>query len=73
MKNVEVLAQSFNPKTGIPTSNPRVEIINTRSNVVFKDCKTLTDIAEMYMQFWNRFPTTQSELVLVQSIKWVPQ
>lgn len=63
-----VLASSFNPKTGKPNNNPREEIINTKTNRLFKDCKTLTDVAETYMHFWNRFPTRQSEIVLVQSV-----
>ena len=65
---VIILATSYNPNNGKPNNNPREEKINTKTNSLFKDCKTLTDIAETYMHFWNRFPTKQKEMVLVQSI-----
>ena len=71
MAKAEILASSSDPNTGKPTMNPRVEVIDTETNILFKDCKTLTDIAEVYMQFWNRLPTIQREMVLVQSIRWI--
>lgn len=66
---VIVLASSFDPETGKPNHNPTEEAIDTKTNKIFEDCRTLTDIAETYMAFWNRFPTEQSEMVLVQSVK----
>lgn len=66
---VTVLAQSFNPKSGKPNANPREEEIDTKTNELFRDCRTLTDIVEAYQNFWNRFPTHQSEMVLVQSVR----
>jgi hypothetical protein len=70
-KEVEIIAQSFGPLTGTPRGNPRVEKIHVEDNKLFQGCETLTDIVEVYMQFWNRLATTQHELVLVQSIRWV--
>lgn len=66
-----VNAQSFDPENGVSTSKSKGEVIDTDTNVLFKNCKTLTDITETYMRFWNRLPTTQYEMVLVQSIRWV--
>lgn len=68
-----VLSMSFDPDTGKPNSNPREELIDTGTNKIFKDTKTLTDIAEKYMSFWNRLPTRQREMVLVQSIRRVEE
>ena len=65
----EILAQSFNPKTGEPNAKPYIEIIDIHTNNLFKDCKTLIEVTDNYMNFWNHFPTIQRELVLVQSIK----
>lgn len=72
-KKVEVTAKAFDPVTGEPLSNyePLTETIDLEKNVMFRECKTLTDVSEVYMQFWNRLPTKQSEMVLVQSLRWV--
>jgi hypothetical protein len=71
-KKVEITADCFDPETGDRRCvTPRTETIDLRTNELFKDCKTLTDIAERYMWFWNRFPTTQKEMVFVQSLGWV--
>ena len=66
---VMVLAQSFNPKTGKPIANAREEEIDTKTNDLFKSCRTITDVVETYMTFWNRLPTIQKEMILVQSIR----
>ena len=66
---VIILAQSFDIKTGKPNNNSNEEEINTETNELFYKCKTLTDIVETYMKFWNRLPTIQKEMVLVQSIR----
>ena len=71
MQNIEVTARCFDPFTGVPTSEPRAEIIDMKTNALFRSCETLTDVSETYMEFWNRLPTVQSELVLVQSIRWM--
>lgn len=72
-KKVEVTANAFDPMTGKPFSDnpPLIETIDLETNVLFTDCKTLTDVSEVYMRFWNRLPTKQSEMVLVQSLRWV--
>jgi hypothetical protein len=70
-KEVEIIAQAFDPLTGSPRGNPRVEKIYMGSNKLFKECETLTDVTETYMRFWNRLAMVQHELVLVQSIRWV--
>jgi hypothetical protein len=72
MTKYEILAQAFDPITGEPISNPRIEVINTSENTLFAKCESLTDIVEAYMAFWNRLPTYQKELVLVQSIQEIP-
>ena len=66
---VLVTCQSFNPQTGIENGDSSDEIIDTETNNLFKNCKTLTDIVESYQSFWNRLPTIQKELVLVQKIQ----
>jgi hypothetical protein len=71
MSKVLIIAQSFNPETGKPNMDPHQETIDISENIVFAGCKTLTDVAEKFMEFWNHFPTKQTELVLVQSIRWV--
>lgn len=71
MAKIEVTAKAFDPATGSPQTESRIEIIDSTKNRLFKNCKTLTDVAETYMRFWNRLPTTQSEMILVQSIRWV--
>jgi hypothetical protein len=71
MARIEVTAQSFDPGDGSPRGNPRTEIIDTDTNFLFEDCKSLTGVTEKYMAFWNRLPTKQSEMVLVQSIRWL--
>jgi hypothetical protein len=73
MPKAEVTAKAFSPITGTPFPGveARPEIIDLETNELFKECKTLTDVAETYMRYWNRLPSEQSELVLVQSIKWV--
>ena len=74
MVKAEVIARVFNPATGLPKESggkEHSEVIDLDTNKLFKDCKTLTDIVEAYMRFWNRLPTYQSEMVLVQSIRWI--
>lgn len=65
-----VTAQAFDPKNGQPIAGSRDELIDLKDNVLFRECKTLTDISEVYQQFWNRFPTKQTEMVLVQKVVW---
>jgi hypothetical protein len=69
MTKFEVIAQSCNPKTGKPSVQPSIEVIDTKKNELFKQCRTMTDVLEAYQAFWNRFPTKQAEMVLVHSIK----
>ena len=69
MKKVVILAQSFDTETGELNAEAREEIVDLETNEIFKDCKSLTDVVETYQNFWNRLPTIQRELVLVQSIK----
>lgn len=71
MAKVEILAQAFHPIYGSPLGTARTEVIDHETNVLFKDCNTLTDIAETYMRFWNRLTIAQLEMVLVQSIRWL--
>lgn len=71
MKNKAIVtAQAFDPETGTPLAVARDEEINLKTNVLFKDCKSLTDISDTYQMFWNRLPSVQREMVLVQSIRW---
>lgn len=63
-----ITAQSCNPITGKANAPATDEIIDVSRNTLFKNCKTLTDVVETYQRFWNRLPTIQKELVLVQKI-----
>ncbi len=68
MTKYEVTAQSCDPNTGEPKGMCRSEIIDTKTNSLFTQCRTHTDVLEAYQAFWNRFPTYQSEMVLVHFI-----
>lgn len=72
MKNkVKVTAQAFDPNSGEPLAVARDEVIDLTTNELFSNCFTLTDVSERYQVFWNRLPSTQREMVLVQAISWV--
>jgi hypothetical protein len=47
-----VTAQSFDPETGKSNAKARDETINTKTNILFKNCKNLTDVVEVYQRFW---------------------
>jgi len=66
---IAIIAQSFNLDTGKVKGNAREEIIDTSKNDLFKNCSTLTEIVEVYWFFWNKLPTIQKELVLVQTVR----
>lgn len=68
---VKITAQAFSPNSGQPSGVSRDEIIDIATNELFSDCETLTDVVERYQAFWNRLPTIQNELVLVQRVEWV--
>ena len=67
---VKVTAYAANPKTGKLICESRTEEINIKTNIVFKGCKTLLDVKEVYEFFWNRLPVKLSELVVVTGLEW---
>ncbi|HDK42884.1 MAG TPA: hypothetical protein ENG87_05875 [Candidatus Pacearchaeota archaeon] len=66
-----VLAQSFDPYSGVPTSNPMEEIVDTKENIMFKNMTNILQIHDKYEDFWNHLNNHPKELVFVQSIRKV--
>ena len=65
-----VIAQAFNPDTGLPLANSRAELIDTGTNELFLHCKTVYDVKMAYEAFWNNlngYPN-DGELIFVQSV-----
>lgn len=69
-KIVNVTAQAFNAKTGKALAKARTEPINLESNPMFKNCKTLLDVKDVYEGFWNHLNAHPKEIVLVQQLSW---
>ena len=64
----DVTAQSVSLNTGKPLAKARTERIDVRKNSMFTHCRTAREIYLNYENFWNRFPTTPRELVLIRKI-----
>lgn len=67
-----VTAQAFDPKTGTQLAPARVETIDTVTNAIFRDCKTVLQVKEKYEGFWNYInqnAPNERELVFVQRVE----
>lgn len=68
-----VRAMSINPRTGERTGEPRTEIIDTATNVLFANATGPWDVEDRYTAFWNRlndgweedFPTHKDKVVVL--------
>ena len=66
-----VKANAFNRETGSPVGQERWEGIDTKSNPLFKNCKTILDIKNAYESFWNDLNSKSEEIVFVLEVKIV--
>jgi hypothetical protein len=50
---------------------PRVELINTNTNILFKGCKTPIQVEQVYEAFWNELNLQSDEIVKVIGLEFV--
>lgn len=56
---------------GVPVGRPRAEIINTKTNRLFKDAKTARGVKSHYEAFWNDLNPNSTEVVEVLKVERV--
>jgi hypothetical protein len=64
-----ILAQSFSRKTGKVVGQTREELIDLKTNELFKGVKSILDIKNSYESFWNDLNPRSTSVVFVQSIR----
>jgi hypothetical protein len=64
--NVEAVAMDRNTRQRI--AGPRIELIDSENNSLFKECETAMDVELRYECFWNDLNSESKEIVKVIGI-----
>lgn len=64
-----VTAQSFDRKTGAVSGKERVELIDTKTNLLFRRCRTESDVWATYQAFWNDLNPQSKDVVKVSCVE----
>ena len=64
-----VTARSFRPETGEPTADERDEVIDTETNELFQDRRTIVEVERRYEDFWNDRDPYVEDVVFVSQVR----
>ena len=73
MSKYKVKARAYKRTTGTPIGRPRVEVIDTASNILFNKCFSPMMVKEAYESFWNDLNPHSEEIVKVIEVKHIPE
>ena len=68
MARYRVTAQAFSRKNMNRLGKSRTEIINTKTNLLFKGATTKQAIRKKYENFWNKMNLGSPEVVVVSKV-----
>jgi hypothetical protein len=66
-----VTARAFRRETGEPTADERDEVIDTETNELFQDCRTIVEVERRYEEFWNDWDPYVEDVVFVSQVRRV--
>jgi hypothetical protein len=66
-----VTAVAMDRDTRQSKSLPRTELINSKKNELFANCKTALDIEITYEAFWNKLNNQSREIVKVIGVEFI--
>lgn len=70
----DVVCRAFHPVTGDPLmKGSRTERVDTATNPIFKDCKSILQVKDAYESFWNHLTSYPREIVMVCRVKPVQE
>ena len=68
MTKYDITAKPFNRVTGKPAGKSRTERIDTETNSLFRNCKTILSAEQAYEAFWNDVNPVSRERVFVSRV-----